>query len=439
MVTMRRIVFISLIIVGILSPYLVAHCQPFDLITPEESLDDSLATELRDIHNIERDIGIEKLTQKPKKLEALIEIGELRMDQARLEEAQRFFEMALEIQPDNSRANEGLAMVYYRSGRFGKTKEIYDRLTRLYPLSERLRENVEKVRSRLNSQGEVGLRIHEDNRGITEIISSLEAYYPSFTYPKLSARFRLETWNFEDLVGKTNSRVLASTFEYILSHRSRTALTFAPETFAGQKAVNAYNLHTVTGNDNMHFAVFTGRQSFKENVNTARLAMWENYTTLVLFGEINERARITQSCMSTEISDGNSRRRFDTEVLYFIHRHGVPLLSTTLKFYQANYERQKDLNGNIYPYWTPGDFKGGELTLSWERSVGANWWWGVETNFIINQFRDTNPITQRETGAGLMFHASYRFETGRIHGEIGDTIRDYYRERRLGLYGSFDF
>lgn len=418
-----------------------ALAQPFDLMVPDEQTGDSLSTELRHLQSIERDIQLERLTQPPHKLDALIEIGNLRLEQGRLEEAQRFFEQALEIQPDNMQANEGLAAVFLRQGRFSDTKAIYDRLTLLYPLSDKLRENLEHVRSRLNSVAEIGVRLHEDNAGQTEFISSLEAYFPSFTFPKISARYRLETWAYEDrnLDETTDSRILSGTFEYNLDHRSRLAATFAPERFSDEDTINGYSLQGVTGNGQLNLAAFAGHGSYKENLETARRLLSEDYATLTVFGDLHEQTRIQQSFTTGDISDGNARRRFDTEILHYIKRRGIPFLSLQLKLSQASFENQLDAGGAAYTYWAPRDFRGAELIAGWERAVGSNWWWGFDTRLISNSWRDTVPETRRESGLGVTLHASYRFDTGRLHAEFGNTLRDFTRERMLGVYGSFDF
>ncbi len=418
-----------------------AGAQPFDLIVPDASVGDSLSTELRRLQAIERDMSLERLTRGPTKLEALVELGELRLAQGKLEEAERFFEMAIEMQPEHLRANKGLAMVYYHQGRFGQTKAIFDRLTRLYPLSEALSKDLDRVRSRLASTGEVGLRIFEDSRGLQEIVSQVEAYFPSFTYPKLSARYRFETWQYKENGERLNSRIISSTFEYTFSRRTRMAFTFAPETFTDRsQAVNTFTIHGVTGTDQLHLAAMAGRTTFKENLASAKLAMGEDYGTLVLFGDLHERARIVQSITAGDLSDGNARRRFETQVLYFIQRRGIPLLSLNGKISSNSFERQTDAHGQPYCYWSPSDYRSAQLTVSWERGVGGHWWWGLETGYISNSFRDVPTATTIfERGFGVGIHASYRFETGRIHGEFGDTLQHYYRQRRLGIFASFDF
>lgn len=435
--------FTLLILAVLWSAFFPAHviAQPFDLMIPDEETGDSLTTELRGLQSLERDIQLERLTQPLHKFDALLEIGNLRLEQGRLEEAQGFFQQALVLQPDNMRANEGLAMVFLRQGRFGETKAIYDRLALLYPLSDALRANLENVRSRLSSVAEIGVRLHEDNAGQTEFISSIEAYFPSFTFPKLSARYRFETWAYEDrnLDDCTDSQLFSGTFEYNLDHRSRVAVTYAPEMFPKDETINGYTFQGVTGNGQLHLAASTGHGAYKENLDTARRLLAEDYATLTVFGDLHERTRLQQSFTTADISDGNARRRFDTEILHFIKRRGIPFLSLQLKLSQASFENQLDGLGNSFSYWSPRDFRGAELVTGWERAVGSNWWWGFDTRLISNSWRDTTPTTHRESGLGFTLHASYRFDTGRLHAEFGNTLRDFTRERMLGVYGSFDF
>jgi len=387
---------------------------------------------------IERDLSLERLKHKGHTIQGFLELGELRLDQGKLEEAQRFFEKVLEKYPEHIRAARGLAYVYYRQGMYGKAKELFDRLVKMYPLSDALQEDLERVRSKLNTTAELGLRIHEDNRGVSEIGNSVEVYFPSFTYPKLAARYRYEGWEFEDLTGTARSYKLSAGFEYILNHRSKAAFSFAPETFTGRQSVAGYQFYGVTGTQDLHLALSTGRQAFKENVATALRGMSEDPMTVTLFGDLHERARISQSVTTSELSDGNARRRFDTKLLYFLVRRGIPLLSLELNYYQAGYERQAALDGTTYPYWSPGAFTGTQASISWERGIGGHWWWGISTHFIKNAYRDAFSQTIRDQGAGILLHLSYRMETGRLHAEFADTIRDYYRERTLGVFGSFD-
>ncbi|MBF0502511.1 MAG: tetratricopeptide repeat protein [Candidatus Riflebacteria bacterium] len=436
---MRRFIIILLLLPALFGRRQMLIAQPFDYLVPDSTIGDSLSTELRRLQSIERDVALEKLNRPPTTFEALLELADLRRSQSRLEEAERLYEMALERRPDNMDANQGLAMVYFQTGRSGKAKDTLDRLLQLYPLSDKLQEDLQELKSKLSTTGEVGTRIHEDNRGVQEISSSLELYFPSFTWPKLGARYRVETLNFKDGAGETNSRVLSSSFEYAFNHRSRLAFTFAPETSPERKDMAGYEIHGVTGNEILHLAAYSGRTSYNENVSSIRLGLSEDYNRIVLFGEVHERARISQSFTSGKVSDGNARRRFETDLLYFITRRGVPMLSLDLQLYQSSFERSFDSVGKPLVYWAPTDYTGGRFSVSWERGVGSRWWWGCETHVIGNHFHDASTTNGSEAGVGYLLHASYRFETGRLHGEFADTIRDYYRERTLGVFGSIDF
>ncbi len=434
----RRVVLWILIFVCSCAPR--SEAQPFDLIIPDQSINDSLSRELRNLQSIERDIQMEKLKSPASKLEAYIELGNLRLEQSKLEEAKRFFEMALELQPENMLANKGLAMVHYHMGEFNETKAIFDRLGELYPLSDVLKEEAEKVRRHLRTSLDLGYQIREDSRGVQEIHGIGELFFPSFTWPKLSARYRIEDYNYKDGIDRENSRLLSGTFNYVIDHRNQISLTYAPEIFSARKDVNGYDMQFVTGSENLHASFNGGRHAFKENLATMRAALGEDYATLTLFGELNPRLRVSQTFTAADISDGNSRRRFDTDVLYFITRRGVPLLSLKARASQASYEKQSDPDGNILSYWTPADFRGTQLAIGWERGVGSRWWWGFEAQVDDNTWRDAaTPITQQDTGLGFIAHASYRYERGRIHARFTNTLHDFYRERSLGIFGSLDF
>jgi tetratricopeptide (TPR) repeat protein len=436
---MRRIVFSFLCLLLLFSQAAPGEAQPFDLLSPDPSLGDLLTNELRSLHDIERDLSLEKLNRGVRKIDALVELGDLRLMQGKLEEAERFFKMAIETEPNHMMANKGLAMVYYKSGQFGKSKYILERLTELYPLSDALRKDIDMVRADLATTGEFGVLIHEDNRGISEVVSSMEAYFPSFTWPRLSARYRLENWSFEDQTQRTNSRTLSAIFDYNLNHRTRLSAGYSPELLAGNKEIGGYVLHGVTGSSNLHLVSYYGRNAFKENPDTVKAALFEDFLTLTLIGELHERARISQSFTTTAISDNNMRRVFDTKILYFLVRRGIPLLSMELHLAAAGYERMKTETGEFYRYWTPSDHKRANLNFSWERGVGANWFWGWETQLTTSSFRDATPGTHYEQGAGFSLHTSYRFDTGRIHAKYTNSMKDYYRERILSVAGSFDF
>ncbi len=437
---MRRVIAYFLSLIFVLASGGRTLGQPIDFIVPEESLESPLSNELRSLQAIERDIAIEKLQYGPTKLDALVELGNLRLTQGKLEEAERFFEMALKIRPNHFFASKGLAMTYYQQGNFSKTREIFERLSEMYPLSDALRQDLEKVRAKLLNLAEIGLVVFEDSRGLKEMMSMVEAYFPSFTYPKLSARYRFEAWNFQDSTGKLNGRVLSSVFEYLLDHRSQVSFAYAPETItAGRSNVDCYELKGITGTKSFRVIAAAGRNSFHENLFTIRNGYYEDFGTLSLAGEINERSRILQTFSAGDLSDGNARRRFETDFLHYVYRKGVPFFSVELKISQANFENLTDSSGAGYAYWTPTDFRSAQLTTAMERTIGANWSWGLSGSLISNSFRDSNPTTQFERGWGMGCTAGYRFQTGRMFVEYANSIKDFYRERRLGLYGSFEF
>ena len=216
-------------------------------------------------------------------------------------------------------------------------------------------------------------------------------------------------------------------------------MTYAPETFAGRETIGGYDFQLISGTDNLQLMAAMGNQAFKENFFTVQNQMSEKDYSLALFGNLHQRTRIIQTVTVSDISDGNARRKYDSELLYFIYRRGAPFLSVDLKISQASYEHQLDEQGQPYNYWSPSDFKSTELTLSWERSIGSNWWYGMDASLINNAYRDNNSDTKYEKGAGLLLHASYRLPKGRIFASLGEKVHDYYRERRLEVYGSLQF
>ena len=127
-----RIILILLVFV---MADLAAFAQPYDLFFPTDESPDSLTKEVRDLHDIERDLAIEKLTREPNKVDAYIELADLRRRQGKLLEAKRFYEMALKISPDNYLANQGLMQTHYLLGEFQEARKRMDNVIELDPLS----------------------------------------------------------------------------------------------------------------------------------------------------------------------------------------------------------------------------------------------------------------------------------------------------------------
>lgn len=416
-----------------------AMAQPFDLVTPGKDSPDNLSHELRNLHAIERDLAIEKLTREPSKLEAYLELGELRLSQGKLIEAQRFYEMALEIAPKNRIANQGMVMVYYRKGEFNKARDVIEALYPLETVSESLKYQIQDYVSLLKYQAQVGLSIREDDRGLSEIVSSIEGIFPSFTFRKLTGRYRYEGWVHKDNGNDVDTQVLSSTFAYRADKNTMLSLGYAPELFSGKDSIGGYHVQLITGTENLHISLRTNRQTFKENLLTVQNQIAETSSSISLYGDLHPRTRVSQTITATDLSDGNSRRQFDSEILHFIYRQGTPFLSLKLKLSQMSYDQQFDQAGNALYYWAPSDFKGGDLTLGWERSVGSRWWWGVDTSLDSTSYKFGTNDNIIDTGVGALLHLSYNFVSGRLYASIGDRINQYFRERKLEVYGSFEF
>ncbi|GAB4275267.1 MAG: hypothetical protein Kow0029_16220 [Candidatus Rifleibacteriota bacterium] len=406
---------------------------------PDESSPDTLSKELRSLHAFERDLAIEKLTREPSKLDAFIELGELRLSQGKLQEAQRFYEMALEIDPKNAIANQGLVMVHYRKGEFDLARERMENLHSFSTIADGLKPELRDYQSRLKYQAQLGLTVMEDNRGFSETVSSIGARFPSFSIRKLTGRYRFENWNYKDNGDKVSTQVLSSIFDYQVDKNTSLSLGYAPELYSGKDGIGGYSGQFITGTDNLHISILANRQTFKENLLTVRNQLAETSQSISLYGNIHPRTKAIQTITATDLSDGNFRRRYDAEILHYIYRQGAPFLSIDLKVYQMTYDKQLDANGNQLYYWAPSDFKGGQLTLSWERSIGSRWWWGVDTNLVSNSYNFNNPDQIQDTGLGALLHLSYNYDSGRLYASIGDQIHNYFRERKLEIYGSFDF
>lgn len=435
---MLKYLLIILVAVSTLMAAGELSAQPFDLIIPGEDSPDSLSRELRKIQAIERDLALEKLTREPGKLEAYIELAELRRTQGKLQEAQRFYEMALEISPNNMQANQGLAMVHYHKGEFNLARYRIEKIHSNTPISDQLNSQLENYRANLRNEAQMGVSVREDDRGLSEIISSIEGYFPSHEYKKMKGRYRFENWNHSDNGVDVSTQVYSGTIDYHADQNSSISLTYAPEIYASTESMSGYHGQLITGTDNLKIALRTGKNSFRENLFTVKNRMYEESNGLSLFGDLHKRTRIVQSVTATDLSDGNSRRRFDSEIIHSVFRNNAPFLSTNLRIYQISYEKQLDPSGSALQYWTPSDFKGAELTFSWERKVGANWWWGLDTSLSTSQHRSGGQ-SYNDSGAGAAVLAGYRFSTGSLYFSLGDKFQDYYRERKLEIYGSITF
>ncbi len=413
--------------------------QPFDLIIPTADSPDSLSKELRKLQSFERDMAIEKLTREPTRLEAYIELAELRRSQGKLVESQRFYEMALEMDPDNPIANQGLAMVHYYKGEFNLAKKRVDLLHKFYPLSDDLDEDLKNLRRNLMNEVQLGATIREDDRGLSEFTTSAEIFVPSDIFPKVTARYRFENWTHEDNGINASTQIYSSTFDYTADKNTSFSLTYSPEIFPGGEVMTGYQGQLITGTDNMKIAARLGKTTFRENLHTVNNRYYEEYGGASLFGDLHRRTRIIQSVMIAELSDGNQKQRYDSELVHCVYRNELPFITANLRFYQLSFEQQADATGAPLRYWSPLDFKGAELTLSWERRVGANWWWGIDTNYNVGQQKFFPGDNQTESGLGATLQVGYRFDKGNLFISIGERMQDYYRERRLEAYGSLEF
>lgn len=416
-----------------------ASAQPFDLLIPGEDSPDNLSRELRNLQSIERDMAIEKLTREPSRLEAYIELAELRRTQGKLQEAQRFYEMALEIDPKNMHANQGIAMVHYHKGEFNLAKDRIDIIHQTSPLSDQLKAELETFKKNLRNEIQVGTTIREDDRGLAETVSSLEALFPSTHFKKLIGRYRFENWTHSDNGTRISTQVYTGTFDYKADKNTSFSISYGPEIYPGGQSMSGYHVQAIAGTDNLKMALRTGKSTFKENLFTVKNRFYEETSGISLFGDLHQRTRVIQSIMTADLSDGNARRRYDSELVHCIFRDNAPFITTNIRFYQLSYEKHLEVDGSALQYWAPSDFKGAELTFSWERQVGARWWWGIDTSFIASQYRFGDLQSQQDSGAGATLQLGYRLASGNLFLSIGDRFHDYFRERKLELYGSVNF
>ena len=413
--------------------------QPYDLLFPTDESPDSLTKEVRDLHDIERDLAIEKLTREPNKVDAYIELGDLRRRQGKLQEAKRFYEMALKISPDNYLANQGLMQTHYLLGEFQEARNRMDNVIELSPLSLDEKSEFNKYRQRLQDEARVGVSIYEDDRDLTEIMYFAEINFRGTDYSKLRSNFRYEKWNFEENKNKQYVDVFLGSLRYEFNDNSNISGTLAPEVFDKNKSINGFYLDGMTGTDNLKLAIKYGRGGFRENLFTVRNRYEETFTSVTIFGDLHPRTRLIQNFSLSEISDDNSKRRYDTEIVYSIFRKKAPFMTASLRFYQSSYEYQTDTDGNFLNYWAPSDYRGGEITLSWERLIGSKWCWGLDTKYTYNRFRFDTVDDVNDSGAGATLFVNYKLAGGDIYASIGDRINSYFRERRFDLQGTYSF
>ncbi len=415
------------------------YAQPYDLLYPTDESPDTLSRELRDLHDVERDLAIEKLTREPNKVDAYIEIADLRRRQGKLQEAKRFYEMALKISPDNYMANQGLMMVHYQLGEFQDARNLMDTVISLEPSSMDERNDLNKLRNKLQQEGSLGISIYEDDRDLTEIMYYFELMFPCFEYPKLKSNFRYEKWNFEDNNYEMDLDIFQAGLRYDFNENSHIQGTFAPEMFSKSETINGYSFEALAGNDNFKLALKYGYNAFKENIYTLHNRYDEKEAAVTIYGDLHPKTRLVQTISLSDISDDNRKRRYDTELIHSIFRKKMPFLTASLRFYQSSYEFQTDVEGNTLKYWAPSDFKGGEFTLSWEKTVGSKLWWGVDAKYTYNQYRFNTDEDVDESGVGGNIYVNYKLGGGNVFASFGDRINKYFRERRLDVQGVFKF
>ena len=435
---MKRFYFILLLFFVLVS---VQECfgQPYDLLYPTVESPDSLTKELRDIHDIERDLAIEKLTREPNKVDAYIELADLRRRQGKLQESKRFYEMALKIAPDNFMANQGLMMVNYQLGEFHEARKCMDAVITLEPSSLGQRNEFNRYRLNLQQEASVGISIYENDRNLREVMAFLELDYPSSSYKKLKSSFRYEKWNYEENEYDMDLDVFQAGLLYEFNDNSHIQCVYAPEMFSKTDSIGGFSFDAMSGTDNLQLSVRYSFGSFKENIYTLRNRYEEKNTTVSIFGDLHPKTRLIQTISLSDISDENSKRRYETELVHSIFKNKAPFLTASMRVYQASYECQTDVDGNILNYWAPSDYKGGELSLSWEREIGSNFLWGIDAKYTYNQYRFDTDKDIDESGVGGSIFFNYRIGGGNVFASLGDRINDYYRERRLDIQGVFNF
>ena len=418
---------------------LAAFAQPYDLFFPTDESPDSLTKEVRDLHDIERDLALEKMTREPNKVDAYIELGDLRRRQGKLIEAKRFYEMALKISPDNYLANQGLMQTHYLLGEFQEARQRMDNVIELDPLSLDERSDFNKLRQKMQQEARVGVSIYEDDRDLSEIMYFGEFTFPGTEYRKLRTNIRYEQWNYKDNIQKINLNVFQGGVRYDFNDNSHIYAAVAPEVFDDNNNIEGYFFDTMAGTDNLKLALKYSHGGFRENLYTIRNRYKENSTSISIFGDLHPRTRLIQTISLSEISDDNSKRRYDTEMIYSIFKKKAPFMTASLRFYQSSYEFQTDVNGNFLNYWAPSDYKGGEITLTWERTIGSKWWWGVDTKYTYNRYRFDTEKDVDDSGAGASIFVNYKLAGGDVFASFGDRINSYFRERRFDLQGTFNF
>ncbi len=121
------------------------------------------------------------------------------------------------------------------------------------------------------------------------------------------------------------------------------------------------------GNESLKLALRASKNIFKENIFTIKNNYEEDSQAVTLYGNIHHRTKIMQGVTLADISDGNSRRRYDTSVIYSLHRNHLPFYRQ-LKLLAVSYEKQFDKRGDLLSYWAPSDFRGNEFSLSWRKT-----------------------------------------------------------------------
>ena len=435
---MRNFRIILLLLIFIMAD-ITAFGQPYDLFFPTDESPDSLTKEVRDLHDTERDLSLEKMTREPNKVDAYIELGDLRRRQGKLIEAKRFYQMALKISPDNYLANQGLMQTHYLLGEFEEARKRMDNVIELDPLSLDEKSEFNKYRQKLQQEARAGVSIYEDDRDLSEIMYFAELNFPGNEYRKLRTNVRYEQWNYKDNIQKMNMNVFQGSIRYEFNENSHILAAVAPEVFDDNNNIEGYFFDAMAGTDNLKLALKYGHGGFRENLFTLRNRYKENSTSISIFGDLHPRTRLIQTLSLSEISDDNSKRRYDTELIYSIFKKKAPFMTASIRFYQSSYEFQTDVNGNFLNYWAPSDYKGGELTLTWERSVGSKWLWGIDTKYTYNTYRFDTPKDVNDSGAGASIFVNYKLAGGDVFASFGDRINSYFRERRFDLQGTFSF
>ncbi len=397
-----------------------------------------LERRLKNLYAIDEYLSAEKLTKKPSEAEAYIELGNLRRMQGEFEESERFYKMALKLEPNSLQAMQGLGMLYYVMGDFEKAKSLMNQTFPEAFVSDEEKIMAEALKEKENTSIFSGLNIYENDKNITESDGFIEVYWASDH--RLSTSLALNYLTYEEYNSKEVNKKAGLTLYFKPSNSLSVSMNANTLLYSQGSSLNGYSLTAAAESGNFTATAIASKEAFRDNIFTIRNRYYKNFGKLALLGKLKGKANIIQGISASKVSDGNKFYGFDTEFVKPLFEDEKNILTASARVFYETATKQKDANGIYLNYWMPKEYQGGELRVSLERKHTKKLSLGCDLQYMQSSYRLDDSVKKvKSNGVGAGVSAKYKNKDFEAAGYFGEKLRQNYRERRLEVSGFWSF